>query len=299
MLPYFDLHNDTLEVAYDKGTSIYDNSLYASLGMLDNISPYIQVASIWSDYHLVDDEAFYKALNVISFAKNQNIKIITSLNCDKKSYILGIEDARLLNNDLSRLDLLYSLGIRVLTLNWKDDSCIGGGWNTNNGLTDFGKSVIKRCSELGIIVDLSHSSEESFKDTLALSDKLGFSPIASHSNSFTIYNHKRNLTDFQIKELIKRNSVIGVSLVGEHLSVSPCIDSVISHIEHILRLGGENSVCLGCDFDGTDNLPKSISSIKDVEKLYSRFSYYFGEYLSKRILFLNAFEYFKNNLKGD
>ncbi len=298
MLPYFDLHNDTLEIAYDKCTSIFDSSLYASLDKTSIFLPYIQVASIWSDYHLTEDEAFSKSLKVLSFAKNQNIEIITNFHQPiSRAYILGIEDARLLNNDLSRLDLIYSLGVRVLTLNWKDVSCIGGGWNTHIGLTDFGKLVVKRCAKLGIIVDLSHSSIEVFNDTISLSDELGFSPIASHSNAFSVCNHKRNLTDFQLKELFKRKSIVGISLVGEHLGDRANVDKVITHIEHLLCLGGENSICLGCDFDGTDDLPTGISSISDIEKVYYCILSRFGHNLSKRILFYNAFSFFESNLK--
>ena len=298
MFPYFDLHCDTLVAAYDKSSNIYNDKLYASISKLKHASPYIQIASIWSDYRLSSNEAFSKALNVISFAKNQNIEITTNLNHSiSQAYILGIEDARILEYDLSRIDTLYSLGIRVITLNWKDASCIGGGWNTEIGLTDFGKEVIKKCASLGIIVDLSHSSSQVFYDTLALSDKLAFVPIASHSNSFSICSHKRNLTDFQLKSLFDIKSIVGISLVGEHLGQNPTINTIISHIEHIFRLGGERCLCLGCDLDGTDSLPIGISSVEDIYKLYDIICDYFGNNLAKRIFFHNAYDFFKAKLK--
>ena len=297
MYPYFDLHCDTLSAAFDKCTNLYDSALYASLNKIKHIEPYVQVASVWSDCLLSDDECYLKALKVISYAQNQNIEIITRLNSKSSaSYLLGIEDARLLNNDISRLDILYLLGIRVLTLNWKDISCIGGGWNTSAGLTDFGKEVVRRCAELKIIVDLSHCSEKVFYEVIDSSKRLNLSIIASHSNACSLHNHKRNLTDEQIKALIKQGSLIGISLVGEHLGLFPTSDTVISHMEHILSLGGESSLCLGCDLDGTDNLPSDIRSIEDASLLYEKALRYFGDKITKKIFFDNGFSYFSKIL---
>ena len=297
MLQLFDLHCDTFLELYKKGQKIKNNKLHISLDNASDFSTYVQVGAIWSDYKLTNNEAFEKCLLVIDYIKKQNINLITNLNnLSKSNFILGIEDARLINYDLSRLDALYSLGVRVLTLNWKDNSHIGGAWNTSLPLTDFGKSIIKRCCDLGIIVDLSHSSLEVFNETTNLAKSFAFSPIASHSNSFSICSHKRNLTDTQFKVLCELKSLVGISLVNEHLGDSASISTIIKHINHFLEMGGENTIAIGSDFDGVETLPKNIHTIKDLNLLYPALSKEFGENIAKKIFFENAYSYFKRNL---
>ena len=278
MIPLFDLHCDTLLCAYDSKKNIYNCNLHISLDKVNIFSPYVQVAAIWSDYRLSDDEAFVKAVNVIKFYSELGLNFIAKpTNKTINGFILGIEDAKLLNNDISRLDTLFSLGLRVLTLNWRDVSCIGGGYNTSFGLTEFGKLVVKRCAQLNIIIDLSHSSPEVFYDVLSLKNKYNFTPIASHSNSFSVCSHKRNLTDEQFQALINAKSIVGLSLVNEFLGSDSNLKNIIKHTEHFLSLGGENTLALGCDFDGTTNLPSGITSISDLSKLYSLFTCEFGK----------------------
>ena len=238
-----------------------------------------------------------KCISVINHIKNQDVNLITKAHTlGKYNFILGVEDARLLNGNLSRLNMLYSLGVRILTLNWRGDSIIGGGWDTSLPLTSFGKAVINKCNDLGIIIDLSHSSYEVFYDAINFAKKFSFSPIASHSNSFSICNHKRNLTDNQFKELCNLKSIVGISFVPEHLGDNASIDTIIRHINHLLELGGENTIALGSDFDGVDRLPKGINSIEDINSLYSALICEFGDKITNKIFFENAYSYFKRNL---
>ena len=284
MLQLFDLHCDTLLEVYNQRLDIKDNTLHISLKKAKKFSPYVQVCSIWSDSCLTNDEAFSKSILAINHFKNQDVNFITEIdNLKDNNFILGIEDARLLNCDLSRLDTLFNLGVRVLTLNWKGASIIGGGWDTSLPLTNFGISVIERCKELGIVVDLSHSSEKSFFETIKLSKKLGFIPIASHSNSFTIYNHKRNLSDKQFEELRELKSIVGISFVSNHLGDNASIDTIIRHINYFMELGGEDVIALGSDFDGTDNLPNDIHSLDSMNFLHSTFLCEFGKKLTNKI----------------
>ncbi len=297
MLPLFDLHCDTFSELYKTGQQINNNSLHISLEKLKNFSPYIQICAIWSDYRYSNDEAYKKCLDSIKYMRKQDIGFSTNLSkLNKYNFILGIEDARLLNYDLSRLDTLYSLGVRVLTLNWKDNGCIGGSWNTSLPLTAFGKNVIKRASELGIIIDLSHSSSSVFEEVIGLAKIFSFSPIASHSNSFAICNHKRNLTDEQFKQLCELKSIVGISFVPEHLSKDASIYDILKHAYHFLSLGGENTICLGSDFDGVSTLPSGITSVKDLSTLYSILKKELGSKITNKIFFENAYSFFQRNL---
>ena len=300
MLPFFDLHCDTFLELFKKKEQIKDNSLHISHSKATKLSPYIQVGAIWSDYRLSNGDAFKNFLAIVDYLADQGISFLTDLSkLDKNNFILGVEDARLLNNDLSRLDILYSKGVRILTLNWKGVNIIGGGWDTNIPLTEFGKNVVRRCCELGIIVDLSHSSTDVFFDALELTNNYGASPIASHSNSFSICNHKRNLSDEQFKALSKTNSIIGISFVPQHLGNNATTDTIISHIDHFLKLGGENNIAFGSDFDGTNDLPKGIYSIESIHILHSELVTYFGETITKKLFYDNAFRFFNNYLRKE
>ena len=295
MISVFDLHCDTLLEVYNKGLNFESCCLHINLNKVRKFKNYAQVCAIWSDYRLDDLQAYQKAVSVINFYKNQGFSFITHFkNINKQSFILGIEDARILNGDISKLYLLYELGVRVVTLNWKGVSCIGGGFDTDIGLSDFGKDVVLECARLGIVIDLSHSSTNTFFDVINLGNRFGFTPIASHSNSLFVCNHKRNLSDEQFKCLCDLNSVIGISFATEHLGKSANLYTIISHVEHYLSLIGENAIALGCDFDGVNALPVGIESIDDLATLYSLFCKEFGKNITEKIFFHNANNYFMN-----
>lgn len=298
MIPLFDLHCDTFSKLYKNKCDLYSSDLHISLNKSMNFFPYIQVGAIWSDSNLSNDDAYinYRAIlnyvrkiNSIEFLKNYG-------NFSSPAFILAIEDARLLNNDLNRVEQIYKDGVKVLTLNWKDESCIGGGWNTNSSLSDFGILVVKRCCELGIIIDLSHSSYEVQTQVLNISQK---PVIYSHSNSFSVCPHKRNLRDDLFKELVKSGGVVGISMYAPHLTTNKCATAydVIKHIEHFLKLGGENNVCLGCDFDGISVLPETISSIRDLKNLFTLISSKFSVAIARKIFYQNAYNFFQNTFK--
>ncbi|MBQ8546835.1 MAG: membrane dipeptidase [Clostridia bacterium] len=297
MIPLFDLHCDTLYEMYKHNESIFDNNLHISLKKAEKFSPYIQICAIWSDFSLSDEDAFQNYLKVIDYARlNFTTK---ARNLKNHAYILSIEDARILNGDLSRLDRLYNDGVRFLTFNWKGKSIIGGAWDTSLPLTDFGKNTLYRCLELGIIPDISHSSTVCSEEIIDICEEKNKVAIASHSNSLSVCNHKRNLSDELFCRLVKLKSVVGISLASEHLTTdrTATIDEILKHIYHYLSLGGEDVICLGCDFDGVSSLPLEINSIKDLDKLYFEIEKGFGNELAKKIFFKNAYEFMCRNLK--
>lgn len=295
MIPLFDLHCDTL-------TKLHNNApLHIQLDKKQRFSPYVQICAVWSDYHYSNIEAFANYCRIVELSKQKSFDFSTKLNCEKEStFILAVEDARILDNDITKLTRMFNDGVRVLTLTWKGDSCIGGGWDTALSLTEFGKQIVKKCAELGVSVDLSHASQEVQKEVIQTANSIGFSPIYSHSNSFAICQHKRNVTDSFAKEIVLLNGLIGVSLCINHLSnnSSSDINTVIKHIDHFLNIGCENVISLGCDFDGIDVLPIGINCIDDLEKLYYMISCKFGAEIAEKIFFYNAYNYFKNLFEG-
>lgn len=292
MIPLFDLHCDTLLELYQRNEVITKNDLHISLEKASFFSPYIQIMAIWSDSKLSNEDAFITYKKVVEYSKNIRF-FKRDDNLSKASFILAVEDARILNGDINRLYSLALDGVKVLTLNWQNTSVIGGAWNTNIGLTDFGKLVVEKCLDLGIVPDISHSSIKSSEEIIEICLKNNTVPIASHSNSYSICPHNRNLSDELFKNIVKMNGLVGISMASEHLSCdNATINDVLKHIYHYLTLGGENTVCLGCDFDGVQKLPEEISSISDLNNLYYQVEKNCGEKIAKKIFFSNAFSFF-------
>lgn len=299
MIPLFDLHCDTLLELYKNNEDIRENNLHISLNKAKKFSPYIQVCAIWSDASLSNDEAFKNYINVRSYALNTGISFTTGASKLKQNaFILSVEDARLLNGDISRVSSLYNDGVRLLTLNWQGTSIIGGAWDTSEGLTAFGKDVVKSCLELGIITDISHSSIKSSEEIYEICFSYNKPLIASHSNSFSICNHKRNLSDELFKKILLSKGLVGFSLAKEHISYKNIVssDDILEHIYHYLSLGGENVIALGCDFDGVSSLPCDINSINELDALYSKIVNAFGENIAKKIFFYNSYSFMLKNL---
>ena len=285
MIPLFDLHCDTLLKLYNNNEDFKENQLHISLNKASIFSPYIQVLAIWSDNQLSNDEAFHTYKKVVKYAKEKNI-----LN---NSFILAVEDARILNGDITRLDTLFNDKVRVITLNWAGNSIIGGAWDTSFGLSSFGKEVVAKSIDLGIIPDISHSSIPASNEIIDICQSKNYVPIASHSNSYAICPHKRNLSDELFKEIVGMKGLVGISLASEHLcSTHATIYDILKHIYHYLSLGGENVISLGCDFDGVNTLPQGIASIKDLDKLFFLTKSEFGQEIAYKFFYKNAFEFF-------
>ena len=186
----------------------------------------------------------------------------------------------------------------MLTLNWYGETCIGGAHDTNIGLSDFGISVVKKCFDLGVIPDISHSSFKGAKMTLELAQEYQKPILATHSDSHCVNPHTRNLTYEDFIQISKLSGLVGINLCPEHLSLSgtPSVVDVIRHIEHYLSLNGENTVAMGTDLDGTD-LPDGFEGIQDIYKIADEMQKLnYSNELIEKIMYRNAFEFFKRNL---
>ena len=273
---YFDLHCDTLYEMFERGVGFENNGLCVDLKNAALFEKYARITAIWTKAGMSDDDAYERYKNIVGharknlpgyarFCKNSD-EVRAALDSDKIPLILAVEGANLLGGEISRLDSLYSDGVRVLTLVWEGESCIGGAWNTDSGLTGFGRLAVKRCGELGIIVDVSHASRRTTAETLDISAKCGAKVVATHSNSYAFCAHDRNLTDTEAKEIAARGGVIGISITPTHLKEGGGADvsDILRHAEHYISLGIENSVCIGADFDGVAELPRGISDERDM-----------------------------------
>jgi membrane dipeptidase len=160
-----------------------------------------------------------KIVKVASYAE-----LMKAVKQHKIAAMFGVEGGHMIENDLSKLDSLYDRGARYLTLthniapSWATSAAnetnpnpvIGNGLNSEGkkGLTAFGKQVVQRMNELGIIVDVSHVGDQTFWDVIHLTTK---PIIASHSSVYSLVPNRRNLKDDQIKAIAKNGGVIQVN----------------------------------------------------------------------------------------
>lgn len=164
----------------------------------------------------------------------------------------SLEGSDALGTDPARLEEFYDRGIRMASLTYNRINAMGRGCGTpgTGGLTDYGRKTVARMARRGIIVDVSHLSDEGLADLLEITER----PIvASHSNSRTIEPHRRNLTDRQIEAIAETGGLVALTYPGIFIHNDPgkvTFERLMEHLDHMLSLVGPRHVGLGSDFDG-------------------------------------------------
>ena len=185
----------------------------------------------------------------------------------KTAAFLSAEGAELLDCDPDKLRLAHRMGVRIVNITWNHPNALSGtnAEEPDRGLSEQGRAFVKTMGELGMLVDVSHLSDPGFWDVMEITDR---PVVATHSNARAIFPHPRNLTDEQFTAIINTNGVAGLNMYAGFLGEDPDFDTVVSHLEHFLALGGENNVSMGGDWDGITRMPRGMSGIQDMEKLY-------------------------------
>lgn len=298
----FDLHCDTPLELFRGTKKLQSNDLHVSIEKASVFDRYVQCSAVWSDKRLTDSQCFQEFSAASTYFCSEACDMIVSSresleNAKKAAFIPAVEDARLLCENINNLDILYGCGIRILTLLWAGISSLGAAWNAEGSLTDFGKEVLERCFDIGIIPDLSHANDTVCSYAAERSIVRKKPVIATHSNSRAVHRHMRNLPDCIAREIALSGGIIGVSLYPPHLRGETAdIFDITDHIEHYVSTVGSDSVCLGCDFDGIDKTPLGISDISDMPKLHDALSKRLGSHLCEKVFFNNAYNFFVNNL---
>lgn len=191
--------------------------------------------------------------------------------------VLHMEGADAIGPDLGYLDSLYNAGLRSLGIVWSRPNIFGYGVpfayprspDTGPGLTDVGKALVRRCNELGIMIDVSHLNERGFWDVAALST----APlVATHACAHTICPSTRNLTDRQLDAIRDTGGVIGLNLAvndiraDAHLAEDTPLDDVVRQINYLVHRVGSDGVALGSDFDGAV-MPREIRDASGLPRL--------------------------------
>jgi membrane dipeptidase len=231
------------------------------------------------------EDAYEHALQMIAYGKKELAKcsdsIATAHNYDelianhdngKMSAILTVEEGGIINGKMEYLEELYRQGIRLITLTWNHENCIGFPNSRepelmNRGLKPFGIEVVRRMNELGMLIDVSHLSDGGFWDVVRYSTKPF---VASHSNARVLCNHPRNLTDEMIKALAEKGGVAGVNFYPYFLRENgkATVVDIAEHLWHMYQVGGEDVVAFGTDFDGFDEGELDISHMGEMHHVY-------------------------------
>jgi len=324
-MKYVDMHCDTITALMKKeNETLLDNSLHIDLNKLKKGDYLLQNFAIFTP--LSKDNPRQFALEAIGFYKQEIAKypnIIKPVYCYEDiedniknnliSSLLTLEEGDVIDGDLSNLDKFYEDGVRMITLTWNYRNAIGypnitmkkemnlqdGMFNldTVNGLTDFGFEYLQKMKDLGIIVDVSHLSDKGFYDVYEHMDRPF---VASHSNSRSICDVARNLSDDMIRKLADKGGVMGLNYCSSFINYNAdksYVNDMIKHIQHIINVGGSDVIGLGSDFDGIDN-NLEINNAALMRKLYYGMKdAKFSDELIDKITHLNVLRVYKEILK--
>lgn len=282
--PVFDLHCDTACALIDFGGSkrseLLSNDLHIDLKRAGTLPGYAQCFACFTTtsdkYNPV--EIFEKTLNTIhlQFEKNANQiqltyspdEIESNLRSGMMSAILTIEGPAGFGFNPALLEDLYKIGFRMSTLGWNEKNPLTGSHVTGGGLTEQGREYIWELQRLGMLVDVSHISDEAFWDILEITEG---PVVASHSNSRSVFDCSRNLTDDMFRGICQTGGVAGINLFSDFLGVDPTLDTICDHIIHFLELDPNcEHIALGGDLDGCDRLPAGFAGVQDYSKLAMR-----------------------------
>ncbi|HEY7536117.1 MAG TPA: dipeptidase [Thermodesulfobacteriota bacterium] len=207
----------------------------------------------------------------------KNASNLVSLEKDSRIGFLTLMEGADPIQKPKELNDFYERGIRVIGLAWNDQNQFASGNNTDSGLTENGKELIKRMDEFEITLDLSHLNERCFWEALEICKTI---PIASHSNARSLTDHPRNLKDDQLRAISERGGVIGLVLYKHFLKTayenSTCgeqiqttLEDIFAHADYIINLCGENHVGIGSDLDGAgvEDFPKEIRTVADLPRV--------------------------------
>lgn len=308
---FFDLHCDT---AYEcacmlGGVPLSEGAGHLSLKRGANISDWTQVFAIFMPDETADGKPVRGAAAirhyelVMAYLKEQAKRLPDSFTiCTNAEQLtrefsgckalISVEGGSAAVGSLERLRSMYDDGVRMMTLTWNADNELGSGVRgSGGGLTQFGREAVAEMERLGMVVDVSHLSDAGFYDVAEIAKK----PFAaSHSCSRRLCGHPRNLTDEMFGIIRDMGGLVGINFSRGFLceDENTDIEDILRHTEHFLSLGGENTVCMGSDFDGTD-MPDRVSGVESMADLYELFlRHNYNEELVRKIMSENARKFF-------
>ena len=291
-----DMHCDTLIEGWRKPErSFYDGDTSINLKLLKENGSLLQFFAMYLSRNEMKTMDSYDILKgIYGYYQTQMekysdiIKPVYSaqdvLENEKKgllSSLLTVEDGVFMDGKIERVQEVYDMGVRLITLMWNFENSVGFPCSDDpeahlKGLKPFGIEVVEKMNELGIIIDVSHMSEGGFYDVARYSKKPF---VASHSCARALCNHRRNLTDDQLKTLGNAGGIAGVNFECSFLKEgSNCAtyDQIIEHLLYMKDKAGIDAVGFGSDFDGIEDNGELVnySGFKTLlERMEGKFTY--------------------------
>ncbi len=279
-IPVFDLHCDTscalLGTNLRQCGSLLENNYHIDLKRAASLPGYAQVFSCYCstecpEVKLIPPTELFER-EMVSVLREVEVhkdkielcydadRIEHNLNNKMMSAILSIEGPAGFGFDPELLEDLYNIGFRITTLCWNEKNPLTGSHLTGGGLTEQGRAYVRESQRLGMIVDVSHISDEGFWDVM---DMTQAPVIASHSNSRSVHAHSRNLTDEMFKEICKTGGVAGLNVFKTFVGGAEDLDALCDHTLHWLSIdeNGEH-IALGGDLDGCDTLVDGFDGVQ-------------------------------------
>lgn len=307
---YFDLHCDTMTECCHKDIPLRENELHISLRKASVLDGFVQCYAVWIPDTLRGEEAFHWFCQVaerfcLETEQNQDLllpcknpgELRQAETEGKYGAVLTVESGAALGGKLENIQALKNLGVKMCTLTWNGENELGRGVGASGsgGLTAFGRNVIREFEAAGIIADLSHASPELFWDVAEEAKK---PLVASHSNAWRVCKHRRNLTDEQFMAIKASGGLVGLNFYTAFLREEPekaSMEDLLRHAEHFLSLGGEDTLAMGGDMDGS-SLPEDMADgLSAIPRLYELFLRHYPEALVAKLFYENAAGFFQNN----
>lgn len=287
-IPVFDLHCDTalalLGKTGNEAGNLKHNSLHIDLDRAAKLEAYCQCFACFTT---PDMQQWMKVSPIVVFERelatiqrevDKHKRMIRLAYCaedveanrdsGKMSAILTIEGPAGFDFDPELLENLHQIGFRMSTLGWNEKNVLTGSNVTGGGLTDKGREYVKEAQRLGILVDVSHISDEGFWDIMEITQA---PVVASHSNSRAVCNHSRNLTDDMFRAICRTGGVAGINQYAEFLGEHPTLDTVCDHVLHLLELDPDGKhIALGGDLDGCEAFSEGFEGIQSYPSLAQR-----------------------------
>ena len=284
-IPVFDLHCDTaLELLshQKEGTdTLRRNHLHIDLERAKKLAGYCQCFACFTTPYMTEwktgtpEDMFEKEIDILrsELEKNRDwiLQAYTAEDVEKNykngmmSAILTIEGPAGFGFDPELLQDLYLAGFRITTLGWNEDNPLTGSHITGGGLTDLGREYVREAQRLGMIVDVSHISDQGFWDIMEITQA---PVVATHSNSRTICNVSRNITDDMFQAICQTGGVVGFNQYASFIGQDPDLHAACAHFLHFMQMDPDaRHIALGGDLDGCSQLPTGFDGVQDYPKL--------------------------------
>lgn len=288
-VPVFDLHCDTAlkllgETVNEPGELRKNKALHIDLERAKKLGGYCQCFACFTTpdmaqwYHITPTLVFERELATIQREIDKNKRLIGLVYSaedieanrakGKMSALLTIEGPAGFGFDPMLLEPLHQVGFRISSLGWNEQNELTGSNVTGGGLTDLGREYVKEAQRLGMLVDVSHISDEGFWDIMKITE----APIiATHSNSRALCGHSRNLTDDMFRAIMETGGVAGINQYAAFLGEHPTMDTICDHIFHWLELDPSGKhIALGGDLDGCEELAQGFDGVQSYPALADR-----------------------------